>query len=82
MVLSSAGICKSPRLTIAKHHWSSASLDGPYWNNINFNPLLSIANVRHLSSIVVDYLALPLTKLYMAVELNIVPWRQAGLLPG
>ncbi len=40
------GICKTPKLTLAKYHISSVSLDGPYWKYINFPPLQSIQDVR------------------------------------
>ena len=32
-------------MTMAKQHISSASLTGPYWNDINFSPLLAIPDV-------------------------------------
>lgn len=35
-------------MTLAKQHISSASLDGPYWNDINFSPLLAIPDVSAL----------------------------------
>ncbi len=40
------GICRTPKLTVAKYHISSVSLEGPYWNNINYPPLQSIREVR------------------------------------
>ena len=40
-----AGICETPKLTIAKQHISSASLTGPYWNDVDFSPLLAIPEV-------------------------------------
>ena len=45
-----AGICKTPRMTIAKQHISAASLSGPYWADIDFSPLLAIPHVRPLHS--------------------------------
>ncbi|KAK9909869.1 hypothetical protein WJX75_008757 [Coccomyxa subellipsoidea] len=36
------GICRTPKLTLAKYHISSVSFEGPYWNGINFPPLQSI----------------------------------------
>ncbi|BDA42879.1 hypothetical protein COCOBI_03-7720 [Coccomyxa sp. Obi] len=36
------GICKTPKLTLAKYHISSVSLEGPYWNHIDFPPQQSI----------------------------------------
>ena len=32
-------------MTVAKQHISSASLTGPYWNDINFSPMLAIPDV-------------------------------------
>ena len=43
--ISPAGICETPKLTIAKQHISSASLTGPYWNDVDFSPLLAIPEV-------------------------------------
>jgi len=40
-----AGICQTPKMTIAKQHISSASLTGPYWADINFSPMLAIPDV-------------------------------------
>lgn len=40
------GICRTPKMTLAKYHMSSVSLEGPYWQNINFPPLQSIRDVR------------------------------------
>lgn len=40
-----AGICRTPSLTIAKQHISSAALEGPYWWNMNFPPVPSITKV-------------------------------------
>ena len=39
------GICRTPKLVVAKEHISSASLEGPYWWNMNFPPLDSITTV-------------------------------------
>ena len=35
----------TPKMTVAKQHISSASLTGPYWNDINFSPLLAVPDV-------------------------------------
>ena len=45
VALSLAGMCETPKLTIAKQHISSASLTGPYWNDVDFSPLLAIPEV-------------------------------------
>ena len=45
-----AGICRTPKLVVAKQHISSASLEGPYWWNMNFPPLDSITMVLHLTA--------------------------------
>ncbi len=45
-----AGICSTSKLVVAKQHISSASLEGPYWWNMNFSPLESITEVRALHS--------------------------------
>lgn len=35
----------TPKMTVAKQHISSASLTGPYWNDINFSPMLAVPDV-------------------------------------
>jgi hypothetical protein len=39
-------MCSLPRLTVAKQHISSAFLEGPYWNNVNYPPLPSVTEVK------------------------------------
>ena len=45
------GICRTPKLVVAKQHISSASLEGPYWWKMNFPPLESITEVYVLHSL-------------------------------
>lgn len=45
-----AGICRTPKMVVAKQHISSASLEGPYWWKMNFPPLESITEVCALQS--------------------------------
>ena len=52
------GICRTPKLTLAKYHISSVSFEGPYWNGINFPPLQSIQDVRPLLSAVATVMGL------------------------